>query len=156
MSKERKCNLCKEKFPIEELVGFKDFYYCKDCLKIKQENAHFYDVICKTFCLMAPGPRILSYRKKLKDTYGFTDGAILEALKYAVEVLKLDLREPTIGFITPAMIKEAHKYYREQAQKNVMLANAAQNGTAVIEHKIAIQKKEELKPSVDWDSLLDD
>lgn len=107
--KQLLCHDCKGLFPRESLITFKNARYCSVCYTSAVERAKFAETVCKIFDLKAPGPRIWSQRKQLREKYGYTDTMIVTALEYIKEKKKGTLQE-TLGlvpyYINAALSKE--------------------------------------------------
>lgn len=154
-----KCHICKEVFRNEEMVipNSKTFHwYCKKCYdkKIAQEN--FSNKVCKIFGIKAPGPRIWTERKRLIDTYGYTDETIVDCLDYIYNVLKKPKKVETIYLVNPTMVDEMMRYKRSQKIKSLNLAAALQ--TEIREHIVPIKENTNSKEKItyDPDEWLDD
>ena len=60
-----------------------------NCYEDNIEREKFSNKVCEIFGIKSPGPVIWTQRKKLRDTYGYTDSAIIDCLEYIYNVLKL-------------------------------------------------------------------
>lgn len=86
------CHGCKQSFRKSELIdyaspGAKTMYsYCSKCLEEKHSRENFSNKVCSIFGIKTPGPLIWTQRKRLQDTYGYTDDIIVECLDYLYNV----------------------------------------------------------------------
>jgi hypothetical protein len=89
-----KCHVCKEVFRNEDMVSYTgpkaktSYWYCKKCYNEKIEQEKFANKVCTIFGIKTPGPRIWTERKRLIDTYGYSDETIVDCLDYIYNVLK--------------------------------------------------------------------
>lgn len=132
----RKCAGCKKDFPKVEMVeyfspsGKTSNWFCPKCLAEKQGREYFSQRICYIFNLKSPGPIIWTQRKRLQDTYGYTDETILECLDYMYNVENYRKLSETLALVTPTNVEKMKKYKRnEEYKKTVLLDNlvASQN-----------------------------
>lgn len=131
----KQCYACKQKFKKEELVdyaseGAKTLHsYCLKCLKEKQEKDRFSQKVCSIFGIKAPGPRIWTERKRLIDTYGYTDNIIIDCLDYIYNVQGRKKLSDSLCLVNPSAVEKMLKYKKEKDVKAKMLVQAAKNET---------------------------
>lgn len=157
----RQCYGCKQVFRKEELVEYASVrastghWYCSKCLAEKQEREHFSDKVCEIFGLKSPGPRIWTERKRLIDTYGYTDGIIINCLEYIYNVKRLKKLTESLALVTPKMVAEMKKWKRSEDGKagGIIAAMATP-----IEHVQAevLENVKTNKKKVDINDFLDD
>lgn len=141
-----KCYECKESFPKETLVSYAApgstvmHNYCPKCLKEKQERDRFAQKVCEIFGLKSPGPRIWTERKRLFNTYGYTDGVIIDCLDYIYNVKKLKKLSESLALVTPPMVEKMKEWKRIQNLNAAMLASAIEK-TQVTEHQVKLVEK---------------
>ena len=139
----KQCCMCKEKFRREELIDYAApgtktmLSYCTKCLKEKQAREAFSNKVCMIFGLKSPGPRIWSERKRLQDTYGYTDETIINCL------------------VQPYMVEKMMRYQACQKREAANIVQATQG--KVREHVVQIKENTTKKQeSWDPDDWLDD
>ena len=151
-----KCFGCKQEFRKEELVKYFSFsgktsnWYCPKCLEEKQSRERFSDKACQIFGIKSPGPRIWAERKRLMNTYGYTDDIIIDCLDYIYNVQHVRKLSESLCLITPTNVEKMMKYKKEQEyQQNVIAETAAKQNIKVIfsrETENVGRKKEKLNP----------
>lgn len=123
LKSELTCCYCHKKYPRDEIVYYgsskNQQKYCPDCYKEKISREKFYQYICELFGIRAPGPKIYAQRRKIKDTYGYTDDTIMKTLDYLFKVKHLDKEFESIGLVNPKTVNEAKEYYE---RKKIQLA----------------------------------
>lgn len=156
----KKCYGCKQSFRKEELVSYaspraKVFQsYCPKCLAEKQSRDNFSDKVCSIFGIKTPGPRIWTERKRLQETYGYTDNAIIDCLDYIYNVEKKKKFAETLYLINPATMDKMKAYQREKNNESLKLAAATT--TKFNEYIAPIQtNKNKVKIEYDPDEWLD-
>lgn len=119
----RVCFGCKEKFRIEEMIGYAGpkasipHWYCKTCLKEKKDRDHFSDRICEIFGIKTPGPRIWTERKRIQNTYGYTDDVIIDCLEYMYNVKHFKKYSESLALVTPMNVYNMKKWKQSQENK---------------------------------------
>jgi len=162
MKLTRKCFGCKQDFRKEELVeyfsssGKTSNWYCKDCLAEKQSRERFITKVCQIFGLQTPGPLIWTQRKHLRNTYGYTDDAIVDCLDYLYNVEKKSTLKESLGLVAPWSMEKTKKWKAQKKNETTGIAAALAN-TQVVEEVVTIRehKKERKKTSLE-DGLFDD
>ena len=154
-----KCHTCKEVFRNEEMVNYAtprsktSYWYCKKCYNEKMAQEEFSNKVCSIFGIKTPGPRIWTERKRLIDTYGYSDETIVNCLDYIYNVLKKPKKVETIYLVNPTMVDEMMQYRRNQHAGSLNLVRAIQQ-TEYKEYIVSIQepkdKKKEILDSDEW------
>lgn len=159
--KTRVCFKCKESFLIDDMVSYasarakQSHWYCKKCYEEKLKKDEFSDAVCKIFGIKMPGPRIWTERKRLIDTYGYTDQTIVDCLNYLYNIKKMKKLAESLCLVTPTTIHEMLEYQRQKAFEATYLAVAIQ--AEQNEYVVPIQKKKKkAKIEYDPDEWLDD
>lgn len=157
----KQCCMCKEKFRREELIDYAApgtktmLSYCTKCLKEKQAREAFSNKVCMIFGLKSPGPRIWSERKRLQDTYGYTDETIINCLDYIYYVEKKKKLAESLCLVQPYMVEKMMRYQACQKREAANIVQAAQG--KVREHVVQIKENTTKKQeSWDPDDWLDD
>lgn len=161
MTLTRTCYGCKEKFRKDELIEYASdaatiaHWYCPKCLREKQEREMFSNTVCQIFGLKAPGPRIWRERKRLQDTYGYTDGVIVDCLDYIYNVKHLKKLSESLILVTPSMVSEMKRWKSsEEARAGGIIAAM----TTPMEHiQVEIQENNTSnKKEINFDDYLMD
>lgn len=163
MAKETKqCYVCKQQFRKNELVDYASprakilHSYCKKCLEEKKAKDSFSDAVCYIFGIKMPGPRIWTERKRLIDTYGYSDQTIVDCLNYLYNVKKMKKLTESICLVTPVTIHEMLEYEKQKSFEITYMAKAFE--TETVEHFVPTpkRKKQVQKIEYDPDEWLDD
>ena len=162
MQLTRKCYGCKQDIRKEEMVqysspsGKTSYWYCKNCYEDKIEREKFSNKVCEIFGIKSPGPVIWTQRKKLRDTYGYTDSAIVDCLEYIYNVMKLSKLSESLVLVNPKKIRNMKAWRAEQKARASSIAAAIAN-TEVREHVVKIRENTKKKKEINLDdALLDD
>lgn len=158
----KKCFGCKQVFRTEELVqyfsitGKTSNWYCPTCLAEKQERERFSNKVCEIFGIKSPGPQIWTERKRLKNTYGYTDSAIIDCLEYIYYVQKKDKLAESLVLVNPRSMANM-KAWRADQKARASSITAAIATTEMREYIVPIQEKKKEKKEVSLeDGLFDD
>ena len=157
-----KCHICKEVFKNEDMVNYAtprsktSYWYCKKCYDEKIAQEKFSNKVCSIFGIKTPGPRIWTERKRLMNTYGYSDETIVDCLDYIYNVLKKQKKVETIYLVNPTTVDEMMRYKRKQNIESLNLAAAAQ--TEIREHIVPIKENTNSRKKItyDPDEWLDD
>lgn len=160
-AKTHTCAICKEKLPALEALRYKDNkWYCKACFAEKANREWFSSQICLIFGIEAPGQRLWTDRKRLQNTYGYTDKVIIETLRYITEVKHIKLKVVSLGLVTPTMVDEMVAYKRNIKRTEEMLNNLVKksnitnaNRRIVNYHDADHPIKMPTRTSMSWDEL---
>ena len=154
----KQCCECKKVFLREELIDYAGpaanttKTYCKKCLEEKQGRDQFSIKVCQIFGLKKPGPRIWTERKRLRETYGYTDDIIVNCLDYIYNIEHKKKLAESLCLITPMLVDKMLKWRRNTSTKASMIAAAYQ--TKINEQIVPIKenipsKKENWNPD-EW------
>ena len=158
----RVCFTCKEYFLMNDMVHYASarakqlHWYCKKCYQEKLLKDNFTDAVCKIFGIKAPGPRIWTERKRLIDTYGYSDQTIIDCLDYLYNIKKKKKLAESLCLITPITVQEMLKYKKQKTFEAKSIANAF--NTEMEEHIIPTPKRKKQIQKVEYnpDEWLDD
>ena len=149
MQLTRKCFGCKENFLKTNMVeifsasGKTSNWYCPKCADEKKAREVFSNKVCQIFGLKTPGPRIWTERKRLQDTYGYTDDIIVDCLDYIYMVKKMRKLSESLALVTPSMVDEMLVYKKNQEVQNNKIISAMD--TQMKEYIVPVQKRKEQK-----------
>lgn len=147
-----KCYGCKEIFHNNELIkyaspGCKTMqWYCSKCYTNKLARERFLSEICRIFGVKAPGPQIWTERKRIIDTYGYTDDTIIDCLNYVYEIEKIQKKKPTLYFVTPPMVDKMKQYKHAEQSKAMSLVQATKQ--EIYEHIVPIKENIKNKKTI--------
>lgn len=150
MSRELlQCHECKDKFRRDELISYATlrsktaYNYCKNCYQEKLARERFSEKVCNIFGIKAPGPRIWTERKRLKDTYGYTDDVLIDCLDYIYKVEKKKKFSESLCLINPTLVDKMMSYKRREQNKNNKIVSAINMQTN--EYFVSIKENTEKK-----------
>lgn len=160
--KTKKCYGCHQVFRREELVDYASprakilQSYCPACLQEKQAKDRFSDRVCTIFGIKSPGARIWGDRKRLKETYGYTDDIIIDCLDYIYNVEKKKKTSESLCLINPITVEKMLKYKRNQTIMAQELTQAMQ--TELKEYIVPIKENTKKVKITTWnpDDWLED
>ena len=153
----KQCHSCKQEFRKTELVdyatpGTKTMYsYCPKCLEEKHKREAFAKKVCMIFGLKSPGPRIWTERKRLIDTYGYTDDTIVDCLDYIYNIEHKKKLVESICLVNPTTINKMINYKQTKARQMTQAL-----GTETKEYVVPIKEKIIQKDEWNPDDWLDD
>lgn len=160
--KTRVCFKCKESFLKDDMIEYASarakqlHWYCKKCYNEKLEREAFSDAVCYIFGIKTPGPRIWTERKRLIDTYGYSDQTIIDCLDYLYNVKKLKKLAESLCLVTPITIQEMFKYKKQKSFEANSLAMATQTEQKEYIIPTPKRKKQIYKVEYNPDEWLDD
>lgn len=152
MKLTKQCFSCKQEFRKTELIdyappGTKSMHsYCPKCLEEKHSRENFAAKICKIFGIKAPGPIIWTQRKRLKETYAYSDDTIVDCLDYLYNIRGMKKLSETLVLVTPEAVNDMMKYKQKKTEQLVKSMNMKTE-----EYVVPIQKVKERKKVI-WDS----
>ena len=155
----RKCSECKQDFRKEELIeyttvsGKTSKWYCRNCYEDKLSRERFQNKVCQIFGLKSPGPLIWTQRKRLRDTYGYTDDTIVDCLEYIYHVEKKKILKDSLGLVQPYMVERMRKWKAEKKAIAGSLAAAMAN-TQMNEHLTQTRENTTKKKEINLDDAL--
>lgn len=158
----RVCFSCKESFLKNDMVQYASarakqlHWYCKKCHQEKIAKDNFIDAVCKIFGIKMPGARIWAERKRLIDTYGYSDQTIVDCLDYLYNIKKTKKLAESLCLVTPVTVHEMLEYKKQKSFEIAYMAKAFE--TEMVEHIIPTpkRKKQIKKIEYDPDEWLDD
>ena len=146
----KQCYGCKQPFRKTELVdyaapGTKTMHsYCPKCLEEKHQREDFSNKVCQIFGIKSPGPIIWTQRKKLMETYGYTDNTIIDCLDYLYNIKNMKKLSETLVLVTPKSVNEMMEYKKNKVGQ---IVRAAQMETK--EYVVPIRERPK-KKKIDW------
>lgn len=127
------CYECKQKFRSEELIFYTSpkakngHWYCSKCLVERESREAFANKVCEIFGIKAPGPRIWTERRALKNKYGYTDQVIIDCLDYIYNVQNTKKLAETLYLVNPKSVDQMKQYKRSlSANSGSIIAAIAQ------------------------------
>lgn len=157
----RKCAGCKQEFRKDELImyatlsGKTSYWFCKDCYEEKVSREKFSNKVCEIFGIKNPGPRIWTERKRLRNTYGYTDDAIVDCLDYIYNVQKKDKLSESLVLVNPKSMANM-KSWRAMKQAQAGSIAAAMTNTNTREFIVPIRENTSKKEEINLDDALFD
>lgn len=159
MQLTRVCAGCKQKFRKDEMVeyssvtGKTSHWYCHSCLEERLERERFSNKVCEIFGIKSPGPIIWTQRKRLKNEYGYTDGAIIDCLDYIYNVEHMKKLSESLVLVNPKSMAKMKKWRAAQKAQASSIAAAIAN-TEMKEYIVPIQEKKKEKQEINLDDAL--
>ena len=148
------CYICKNIFRTNDMLedttlrSKTKHWYCATCYNEVIEKEKFSEKVCQIFGLKAPGPRIWTERKRLKDTYGYTDSIIVDSLDYIYNIQKKKKLAESLCLINPMLVEQMMKYKRQLQSQTNKIVEAAK--VEQVEYIVPIKENTE-KISNKWD-----
>ena len=159
MKLTRKCAGCKQDIRKEEMVeyfspsGKTSHWFCPACLKEKQERERFSNKVCEIFGIQSPGPIIWTQRKRLQDTYGYTDDAIVDCLDYIYNEKKMNKLAESLALVNPRSMAEMKAWRsNRKAQASGIAASIA--NTEMKEYAAPVRENKTKKKEINLDDAL--
>ena len=155
----RKCAGCKQDIRKNELIqyaslsGKTTYWYCKSCYEEKLARERFSNKVCEIFGLKSPGPRIWTERKRLQNTYGYTDDTIVECLDYIYKVLKKDKLTESLALVNPRSVYNM-KAWKATLQARAGSIAAAMANTQTKEYLVPIRENTSKREEINLDDAL--
>ena len=159
MQLTRKCAGCKQDIRKDEMIqyasptGKTTYWFCKECYEEKLARERFQEKVCQIFGLKSPGPLIWTQRKRLRDTYGYTDDAIVDCLEYIYHVEHMNKLKESLGLVTPINMAKMKKWRASKSGVAGGIAAAAAN-TEVNERVVYIRENTSKKEKLNLDDAL--
>ena len=100
------------------------------------------------FGIKTPGPRIWTERKRIQETYGYTDDVIVDCLDYIYNVVKKDKIAESLCLVTPNMVDKMIAYKKRQQYEGIKITQAA--ATEMKEYVVPIKENQEINKT-NWD-----
>ena len=155
----RKCYGCKqdihkdEMFQYSTLSGKTSYWYCKPCYEERMARERFQVKVCQIFGIKAPGPRIWTERKRLIDTYGYTDDAIVDCLEYIYNVQHMNKLAESLALVNPRSMNEMKVWRAEQKGRANSIAAAIVN-METKEYIVPVRENTNKKKEINLDDAL--
>ena len=128
-----KCFECKENFDKKDLISYAAplsktaHNYCSECLKKRQARDMFSMKVCEIFGIKTPGPRIWAERKRLINTYGYTDEIIVRCLDYLYKIENKKKISESLCIINPSSVDRMLNYEKRNQMQSLKLVRAIDN-----------------------------
>lgn len=140
MARALKCyGTCGNKYPKEELINYKGNNYCFKCHKEKLMREKFAQKVCDIFKIKAPGPRIWAERKRIQETFGFTDETLIMTLEYIFNVKQVKYLSESLCKINAKTVDEALTYWRVEKNQEEMIEKEAEKPITI--HLVRVENK---------------
>ena len=159
MQVTRKCQGCKQDIHKSEMIqyftpsGKTSYWYCKSCYEEKIAREKFQNKVCEIFGIKSPGPLIWTQRKRLRDTYGYTDDAIVDCLEYIYNVEHMNKLKESLGLVNPRSMNNMKAWRADKkARASSLVAAAASMETH--EYIVPINEKKKKKEKLNLDDAL--
>lgn len=155
----RKCHGCGQEIRKDEMIqystlsGKTSYWFCRSCYEDKLARERFQMKVCQIFGIKSPGPLIWTQRKRLQDTYGYTDDAIVDCLEYIYHVKNMNKLKESLGLINPRNMEEMKRW---RATKKTQASNvvAAIVNTEIIEETVPFNIEKNVKKEINLDDAL--
>ena len=155
----RKCAGCKQEFHKDELIqyaslsGKTTYWFCKSCYEEKMARERFQLKVCQIFGIKSPGPRIWTERKRLIDTYGYTDDAIVDCLDYIYNVEHMNKLTESLALVGPRSMANMKSWRaHKKAQAGSIAASIATMETK--EYIAPVRENNTKKKEINLDDAL--
>ena len=155
----RKCAGCKQEFHKDELIQYSSlsgkttYWFCKDCYEEKLAREKFSNKVCEIFGIKSPGPRIWTERKRLKNTYGYTDDSIVDCLDYIYNVVKKDKLAESLALVNPRSMANMKAWKADKQARAGSIAAAIAN-TETKEYVVPIKENTSKRKEINLDDAL--
>lgn len=152
------CHECRQIFRKNELIDYASpgtktiNSYCPKCLEEKRKRDYFAESVCQIFGIKAPGPILWTQRKRLINTYGYTDDVIIDCLKYLYDIKNMKKLSETLVLVTPKSVNEMMNYKKEKSGQFIR-AMQMQSKKYVV--PIKEEKENKIEENLDPDDWLD-
>ena len=159
MQLTRKCYGCKQDIRKDEMIqyttlsGKSSYWFCKDCYEEKILREKFQLKVCEIFGIKTPGPRIWTERKRLKNTYGYTDSAIIDCLDYIYNEKKMSKLAESLALVNPRSMMEM-KAWRSGKKAQAGDIAAAIANTEIKEYIVPIKENTKKREKINLDDAL--
>ena len=155
----RKCHGCKQDIRKEEMIqytslsGKSSYWFCKTCYEEKMARERFQTKVCQIFGIKSPGPVIWTQRKKLRDTYGYTDDAIVDCLEYIYNVQKKKILSESLVLVSPKSMAQMKAWRADQKARASGIAAAVAH-TEMKEYIVPIKENKKRREEINLDDAL--
>ena len=159
MQLTRKCYGCKQDIRKDEMIqystlsGKTSYWFCKPCYEERIAREKFQLKVCSIFGIKAPGPRIWTERKRLMNTYGYTDDAIVDCLDYIYNVEHMNKLTESLALVNPRSMAnmKAWRAYKKAQASSIAAAIAH---TEMKEYVAPVQENTTKKKEINLDDAL--
>lgn len=154
-----KCAGCKTDFRNEDMIqysspsGKTSQWLCHKCYEDKLSREKFQNKVCQIFGLKSPGPIIWTQRKRLRDTYGYTDDVIVDCLDYIYNTKHMKKLSESLALVNPRSINEMKTWKAEQKALAGSIAASIAN-TKTKEYIVPIKENNSKKKEISLDDAL--
>jgi len=159
MQLTRKCKGCRQDILKEEMVQYATpsgktvYWFCRECYEDKIAREKFQTKVCEIFGIKSPGPVIWTQRKRLRETYGYTDDAIVDCLDYIYNVEHMNKLTESLGLVGPRSMINMKKWRATKKAQASSIAAAIAN-TETKEYIVPVQEKKKKKEEINLDDAL--
>ena len=159
MKLTRKCYGCKQDINKDEMIqystlsGKSSYWYCKQCYEERVARERFQLKVCQIFGIKAPGPRIWTERKRLMETYGYTDDAIVDCLDYIYNVEHRDKLTESLALVGPKSMTNMKSWRAFKKAQAGGIAAAIAN-TEMKEYLAPVRENKTKKKEINLDDAL--
>ena len=159
MQLTRKCYGCKQDIHKDEMIqyttlsGKTSYWFCKSCYEERMAREKFQTKVCEIFGIKSPGPLIWTQRKKLRDTYGYTDDAIVDCLEYIYNVEHMNKLKESLGLVGPRSMANM-KAWRADKKARASSIAAAIATTETKEYVVPIRENKKKRAEINLDDAL--
>ena len=159
MQLTRKCHGCGQDIHKDEMIqystvsGKTSYWFCKDCYEEKMARERFQIKVCQIFGIKSPGPLIWTQRKRLRDTYGYTDDAIVDCLDYIYNVEHMKKLKESLGLVNPKSMANMKSWRAEKKARAGSIAAAIAN-TETKEYIVPVKENKKKKKEINLDDAL--
>ena len=159
MKLTRQCYGCKQDIRKDEMIqysslsGKTSYWFCKNCYEEKIAREKFQLKVCEIFGIKTPGPLIWTQRKRLRDTYGYTDDAIIDCLEYIYNVEHMNKLKESLGLVGPRSMANMKAWRASQKGRASSIAAAIAN-TDFHETIVQSYEKKKVKKEINLDDAL--
>ena len=159
MQLTRKCHDCGQSIHKDEMIqyttlsGKTSYWFCKSCYEEKIAREKFQMKVCEIFGIKSPGPLIWTQRKKLRDTYGYTDDAIVDCLEYIYNVEHMNKLKESLGLVGPKSMANMKAWRADKKARASSIAAAIAN-TETKEYVVPIRENKKKRAEINLDDAL--
>ena len=159
MQMTRKCYGCKQDIMKDEMIqystlsGKTSYWFCKPCYEERMARERFQLKVCQIFGIKTPGPVIWTQRKKLRDTYGYTDDAIVDCLDYIYHVQHKNILSESLVLVGPKSMAQMKSWKADQKARASSIAAAIAN-TETKEYVVPIKENTKKREEINLDDAL--
>lgn len=160
-----KCYGCGEQFPRGDIINYTSsraktgHNYCPNCLNEVKAKEMFIEKVCHIFGIKAPGPRIWTERKRIIETYGYTDQIIVDCLDYVYNIQKSKKLSDSLFLVNPINVEKMMKYKAYQEYEKNKIISAFVDGLSNKPEPRRVHVRENVSKKSKWnidDEFFDD